>query len=60
MSWAVATCLGWAAVLSITLPRMLHAMTATGVFCFYAYVSSLPSPIYHFPAPNHMAFNLSA
>lgn len=36
MSWAVATCLGWAAVLSITLPRMLKVMTATGVFGFYA------------------------
>lgn len=36
MSWAVATCLGWAAVLSITFPRMLWAMTPTGAFCFYA------------------------
>ncbi|KAL1987952.1 hypothetical protein VTN96DRAFT_1936 [Rasamsonia emersonii] len=36
MSWAVATCLGWAAVLSITFPRMLSAMTATGAFGFYA------------------------
>ncbi|KAJ5287648.1 hypothetical protein N7478_003334 [Penicillium angulare] len=36
MSWAVATCLGWAAVLSITFPRMLWAMTATGAFGFYA------------------------
>ncbi|KAJ6167083.1 Major facilitator superfamily domain general substrate transporter [Penicillium chermesinum] len=36
MSWAVATCLGWAAVLSITFPRMLVAMTPTGAFGFYA------------------------
>ncbi|KAJ5132419.1 hypothetical protein N7448_006577 [Penicillium atrosanguineum] len=36
MSWAVATCLGWAAVLSITFPRMLYAMTPTGAFGFYA------------------------
>ncbi|KAJ6187681.1 hypothetical protein N7519_002589 [Penicillium mononematosum] len=36
MSWAVATCLGWAAVLSITFPKMLSAMTATGAFGFYA------------------------
>lgn len=36
MSWAVATCLFWAAVLSITFPRMLHAMTPTGAFGFYA------------------------
>lgn len=36
MSWAVATCLFWAAVLSITLPRMLSAFTPTGMFGFYA------------------------
>ncbi|KAJ6044292.1 uncharacterized protein N7446_002488 [Penicillium canescens] len=36
MSWAVATCLGWAAVLSITFPPMLNTMTATGAFGFYA------------------------
>jgi hypothetical protein len=36
MAWAVATCLFWAAVLSITFPRMLHAMTPTGAFGFYA------------------------
>lgn len=36
MSWAVATCLFWAAVLSITFPRMLSALTPTGAFGFYA------------------------
>jgi len=36
MAWAVATCLFWAAVLSITFPRMLNAMTAPGAFGFYA------------------------
>lgn len=36
MAWAVATCLFWAAVLSITFPRMLSAMTPTGAFGFYA------------------------
>ena len=36
MSWAVATCLFYAAVLSISLPRMLAAMGVLGVFCFYA------------------------
>ncbi|KAF5361194.1 hypothetical protein D9758_009026 [Tetrapyrgos nigripes] len=36
MSWAVATCLGWAAVLSITFPRMLDALSPTGAFGFYA------------------------
>ncbi|KAK2871782.1 hypothetical protein FQN49_002837 [Arthroderma sp. PD_2] len=36
MSWAVATCLFWAAVLSVSFPRILQAMTPTGAFCFYA------------------------
>lgn len=36
MSWAVATCLFWAAVLSITFPRMLAVMGTTGAFLFYA------------------------
>ncbi|WAO90246.1 MFS domain-containing protein [Fusarium falciforme] len=36
MSWAVATNNFWAAVLSLTFPRMLITMTATGAFGFYA------------------------
>ena len=36
MAWAVATCLFWAAVLSITFPRMLAVMTPQGAFGFYA------------------------
>ena len=36
MAWAVATCLFYAAVLSISLPRMLQAMSVVGVFGFYA------------------------
>ncbi|RFU78197.1 sugar transporter [Trichoderma arundinaceum] len=36
MSWAVATNNFWASVLSLTFPRMLAAMTATGAFGFYA------------------------
>jgi hypothetical protein len=36
MAWAVATCLFWAAVLSITFPRMLRALTSQGAFGFYA------------------------
>lgn len=36
MSWAVATNNFWAAVLSLTLPTMLHKMKAQGVFGFYA------------------------
>lgn len=34
MAWAVTVCLGFAAVLSISLPRMLDVMGAVGVFCF--------------------------
>lgn len=36
MSWAVATCLFWAAVLSITFPRMVATFTIQGSFGFYA------------------------
>lgn len=36
MSWAVATNNFWATILSLTLPRMLRAFTAQGVFGFYA------------------------
>ena len=36
MSWAVATNNFWAAVLSLTLPRMLRVMHPQGVFGFYA------------------------
>ncbi|KAF8891726.1 hypothetical protein BD779DRAFT_1512736 [Infundibulicybe gibba] len=36
MSWAVATCLFWAAVLSLTFPRMQAAFTTVGAFGFYA------------------------
>jgi len=36
MGWAVATCLFWAAVLSISFPRILAAFTPTGAFGFYA------------------------
>ena len=35
MSWAVATCLFYAAVLSICLPAMLNVMGVIGVFMFY-------------------------
>ncbi|KAF8498008.1 general substrate transporter [Gautieria morchelliformis] len=36
MSWAVATCLFWAAALSVTFPRLLAAFTIPGAFGFYA------------------------
>ncbi|OBW68124.1 MAG: Amidohydrolase 2 [Aureobasidium pullulans] len=35
MAWAVSTCLFWAAVLSLTWPRMEAVMGSTGAFCFY-------------------------
>lgn len=36
MSWAVATCLFWAAVLSISFPRLLQVFSVPGAFGFYA------------------------
>ncbi|KAF7533019.1 hypothetical protein G7054_g7464 [Neopestalotiopsis clavispora] len=36
MSWAVATCLFWAAVLSITFPKILASLDVIGAFCLYA------------------------
>ncbi|KAI9703393.1 MAG: hypothetical protein M1820_005865 [Bogoriella megaspora] len=36
MGWAVATCLFWAAVLSISFPAILTAFTSVGAFGFYA------------------------
>lgn len=36
MAWAVATCLGWSAVLSMSFPILLAAIGATGAFAFYA------------------------
>lgn len=43
MGWAVATCLFWAAVLSICFPRILSAFTAVGAFGFFAYVLLFPN-----------------
>lgn len=36
MSWAVAVCLGFASLLSLTFPRILAAFTEVGAFGFYA------------------------
>ncbi|KAI1411673.1 hypothetical protein F5Y13DRAFT_200665 [Hypoxylon sp. FL1857] len=36
MSWAVATCLFWAAVLSISFPKTLEVTGVLGAFCLYA------------------------
>lgn len=38
MGFAVATCFGWSAVLSISFPSLLGAFQVTGAFGFYAYV----------------------
>lgn len=43
MAWAVSTCLFWAAVLNITWPRMLQALTPQGAFGFYAALNVLAS-----------------
>lgn len=40
MGWAVATCLFWAAVLSISYPAIEAAFTPTGAFGFYAYANA--------------------
>lgn len=47
MAWAVATCLFWASVLSLTWPRMVTALTPIGAFYFYAYV--FPTSCTRFP-----------
>ena len=39
MSWAVATCLFWAATLSITFPKMLATFKPQGAFGFYAFLN---------------------
>jgi MFS family permease len=39
MGFAVATCFGWSAVLSISFPSLLGAFGVTGAFGFYAYVT---------------------
>ncbi|KAB8288178.1 hypothetical protein EYC80_010184 [Monilinia laxa] len=36
MGWAVATCLFWSAVLSISFPKILEVFSPTGAFGFYA------------------------
>jgi MFS family permease len=41
MGFAVATCLGWSSVLSITFPSLLGAFGVVGAFGFYAYVLPL-------------------
>jgi len=51
MSWAVATNLFWAAVLSISLPSMLVAMGTLGVFCFYAGLNILATVMIFFLMP---------
>ncbi|EST05322.1 General substrate transporter [Kalmanozyma brasiliensis GHG001] len=58
MAWAVATCLFWAAVLSITFPRMLRAMTPTGAFGFYAGLNILALILIWFFVPETARYTL--
>ncbi|CAO1635387.1 unnamed protein product [Parajaminaea phylloscopi] len=51
MSWAVTVCLGFASVLSITLPRMLFVMTPAGVFGFYAGLNMVAFVLIYFFVP---------
>ncbi|KAK5134066.1 hypothetical protein LTR08_006956 [Meristemomyces frigidus] len=51
MAWAVATCLFWAAVLSLTWPRMLAAMGPTGAFGFYAFLNAVAFVMIFFWVP---------
>ncbi|KAF9451300.1 hypothetical protein P691DRAFT_699702 [Macrolepiota fuliginosa MF-IS2] len=51
MSWAVATCLFWAAVLSLTFPRMDAALTPTGAFGFYAALNMVAFTMIFFLVP---------
>lgn len=54
MSWAVATCLGWAAVLGVTFPRMLTALTEVGAFGFYAGLNIIAFIMIFFLMPETM------
>ncbi|CBQ73436.1 conserved hypothetical protein [Sporisorium reilianum SRZ2] len=58
MAWAVATCLFWAAVLSITFPRMLRAMTPTGAFGFYAGLNAIALCLIWFFVPETARYTL--
>ncbi|SNX87241.1 related to HXT5 - Hexose transporter with moderate affinity for glucose [Melanopsichium pennsylvanicum] len=58
MAWAVATCLFWAAVLSITFPRMLRAMTPTGAFGFYAGLNVISFVLIYFFVPETARYTL--
>lgn len=51
MAWSVAVCLGFAAILSISLPRMLAVMTAAGVFGFYAGLNLCAFVLIYFLVP---------
>ena len=51
MAWAVATCLFWAAVLSISFPRIIRAFTVTGAFGFYAGLNVIAFIMIFFTVP---------
>jgi len=58
MAWAVATCLFWAAVLSITFPRMVAAFTPTGAFGFYAGLNMVAFVLIYFFVPETARYTL--
>ncbi|KAJ1026925.1 hypothetical protein NDA16_002218 [Ustilago loliicola] len=58
MGWAVATCLFWAAVLSITFPRMVAAFTPTGAFGFYAGLNMVAFVLIYFFVPETARYTL--
>lgn len=58
MAWSVATCLFWAAVLSITFPRMLRAMSPTGAFGFYAGLNLIAFVLIYFFVPETARYTL--
>ncbi|KAF9529267.1 hypothetical protein CPB83DRAFT_927280 [Crepidotus variabilis] len=51
MSWAVATNLFWASVLSLTFPRLLRSFTPTGAFGFYAALNMVAFTMIYFLMP---------
>ena len=59
-SWAVATCLFWAAVLSVTFPRLIGAFGIVGAFGFYAGLNVCALVMIFFLMPGTHSFIHSA
>ncbi|PWN42296.1 hypothetical protein IE81DRAFT_137327 [Ceraceosorus guamensis] len=58
MGWAVATCLFWASVLSITFPRMLHVFGSLGTFFFYGGLNLIAFVLIFFFVPETKRLSL--